>query len=234
MPKSALTTRLERLARREQLVGHEFFRNARHAPLTHAGVAVILGQWWHPLHFFPRFLARAVSVLPDIASQCAITKILYQETGEGDPQRAHEVIYVDTMASAGFTPEETTMAAPFAETEALVAGYARAAENRFTALGFIFATEVADLAMVSGIGAAVARVAGTRDLPWVRIHVDQEPDHVKEADHTMHSFAAGEEALVVDSAEEMWQLWLAFFDRLQAEAFAAPLEPNGVRSAVSV
>lgn len=207
----------------ERFVGHEFFRRVHLGSMTLEDVAVLIGQWWHPLHYFPTFLARCISVLPDIESKSAIARILHQEVGEGNPKRAHELIYIDTMERAGLRRVQVTGASPLAETSALVAGYERASESRLSALGFIFATEVTDLLMVSRIGAAVSRATGKRDLEWVDIHVRQEPDHVEEADHTMMcSFDAAEEASVIESAREMWRLWIGFFDRLANEVWACP------------
>jgi pyrroloquinoline quinone (PQQ) biosynthesis protein C len=221
--QNALTGRLNENTLRRALIGHEFFQSVKSAPLTREQVAVFIGQWWHPLHYFPTFLARSVAVLPDIASKSAIARILNQETGEGRTHRAHEVVYVDSMERAGFTTAQASQAAPFAETAALLNGYERASEARYSALGFIFATEVADLAMVAGIGTAVERATGARDLAWVNIHVAQEPDHVEEADHAMlPSFSVSEEASIIERAEEMWALWIAFFDRLHRELFRAP------------
>jgi pyrroloquinoline quinone (PQQ) biosynthesis protein C len=205
---------------RRQLVNHDFFKQVKAAPLTRDQVAIFLGQWWHPLHYFPTFLSRTVAVLPDIVSKCAIARILNQETGDGNPKRAHEVIYVDTMKLAGFTVEQTSQMAPFPETAMLVEGYQTSASARLSALGFVFATEVADLAMVSGIGTAVERVTGMRQLEWVDIHIEQEPDHVEQADQTMlMSFTPQDAAKVMKGAEEMWRLWISFFDRLQDEVF---------------
>jgi pyrroloquinoline quinone (PQQ) biosynthesis protein C len=221
MSTNHLTDQLIENPLRKKLVNHEFFRRVNIAPLGRSQVAVFIGQWWHPLHYFPAFLSRSISVLPAIESKCAIAKILSQETGQGDPKRAHEVVYVDTMERAGFTKEQATGAAPFPETAALVAGYERASLSQFTALGFVFATEVADLVMVSGIGNAVRRVSRVKDLEWVDIHVQQEPDHVEEAEHALlRGFDASDEAAVTRSAEEMWRLWIAFFDRLDREIFA--------------
>jgi pyrroloquinoline quinone (PQQ) biosynthesis protein C len=220
MSKSTLTIRLNEHRLRKQFVDHEFFRRVKISTLTKEQAAVFIGQWWHPLRYFSTFLARCVATLADIESKSAVSKILSQETGEGNPKRAHEVVYVETMERAGFTMAQVTGVAPFPETQALVAGYARASEERLSALGYIFATEVADLTMVSGIGTAVRKATGTRDLEWVNIHVQQEPDHVEEAERTMlRGFSAQEEALVVNSAEEMWRLWAAFFDRLEKEVF---------------
>ncbi len=216
-----LTVRLNENPLRRQLIEHAFFSRVRSAAMTTDQVAIFIGQWWHPLHYFPTFLARSVAALPDIASKSFITTILNQEAGEGNPHRAHETIYVDSMERAGFSKAQASEMAPFPETAELVAGYERASGERLSSLGFIFATEVADLAMVSGIGTAVERATGATELEWVNIHVQQEPEHVEQADQSMlPTFSASEESLVMDSAEEMWRLWIAFFDRLEREVFA--------------
>ncbi|HSR68627.1 MAG TPA: iron-containing redox enzyme family protein [Acidobacteriota bacterium] len=217
-----LTNRLEENSVRRRFVGHDFFRRVAEAPLAVDKAAVIVGQWWHPLHYFPTFLARCIAVLPDIESKSAISRILAQEAGGGNVGRAHEVVYIHTMERAGFSRRQITGQAPFRETAALVEGYRRGSRDRCSALGSIFATEVTDLLMVSAIGKAVAGATGVTDLEWVEIHVEQEPDHVEEANHTMmHDFSAAEEGLVLESAEEMWRLWEGFFNRLGKEISAS-------------
>ena len=229
MLKSSLTARLRENPFHYGLVHHEFFAHTKIEPLVKGQVAIFVGQWWHPLHYFPTFLARCISVLPDVKSKSAVSKILYQETGQGNPRSAHEVIYEDTLMRAGFTRQQAILALPLPETQALVRGYERASKERFSALGFLFATEVADLAMVSGIGTAIERATGVTNLEWVNIHVEQEPDHVEEADHTMLlSFGPSEESLILSSAEEMWRLWIAFFDRLESETFAPASEQREI------
>ena len=222
MSKNLLTQRLKKNALREQLIHHDFFRRVKTESMTAKDVAIFLGQWWHPLHYFTTFLARSISVMPDVKLKCAVSKILNEEAGEGNPQRAHEVIYVDTMTKAGFPEAEVNATAPFAETRELLAGYEQASAATLPALGFIFATEVADLAMVSGIGTAVKRVTGMDRLEWVNIHIEQEPGHVDEAGSTMMpNYTVEEEASIVQNAERMWRLWIAFFDRLEKEVFPA-------------
>lgn len=198
---------------------HAFFAAVDSAELTKEQAAILIEQWWHPLHYFPTFLARSVAVLPDIASKSAIARILDQETGEGVVTEAHEVIYADSMEKCGFDRDRVTGAVPYEETVALVEGYRDAAESRETALGFIFATETTDLLMVSSIGKAIARTTGVTDNAWVSIHVAQEPDHVEEANHALLAdFSAGQEDAVIRAAEDMWRLWTRFFDRLTVEA----------------
>lgn len=215
-----ISERLEENPLRQKLVCHPFFAEVATSDLSRGKVGVFLGQWWHPLHYFPNFLSRTIDVVPVLEMKTAVCKILNQELGEGDPARAHERIYVATMEAAGFDRATVAEAAPFPETRRLVQRYQEASAGRLSALGFVYGTEVADLAMVAGIGSAVRRVSGLADLPWVDIHVQQEPDHVEQANEALEvAFSAAEVDAIVASAEEMWTLWIAFFDRLRAVMF---------------
>ncbi|MFE3328109.1 iron-containing redox enzyme family protein [Streptomyces sp. NPDC059176] len=205
---------------------HEFFKQVHGRALSHEHVGIFLGQWWHPLHYFPTFLARCISALPDIESKSAITRILSQEVGVRSAKAAHEVIYADSMEKAGYDRRTVTGSAPFAETAALLARYEKCSTDRCSALGGIYATEVTDLLMVSAIGEAVKRESGRERNAWVDIHVTQEPDHVDQATNALFSgLTPEEERQVLDSAEEMWRHWTAFFDRLAIETgMIAPSE----------
>lgn len=206
---------------RKDLIHHRFFEEIRTGLLTRSDVAVFLGQWWHPLHYFPDFLSRSISVVPRLETKTAICAILFQELGEGYPARAHERIYVETMAAAGFSQQEVAEAPPFESTRNLIQGYQRASTEQTSALGFVYGTEVADLAMVSGIGAAVRQVSGLKSLPWVDIHVLQEPSHVDKAGDALEPELSSDDfERVVASAEEMWRLWIGFFSELR-QAFNA-------------
>jgi hypothetical protein len=201
---------------RKNLIHHPFFDEIRTGLLTRSDVAVFLGQWWHPLHYFPDFLSRSIAVVPRLETRTAISAILFQELGEGDPARAHERIYIETMAAAGFSRKEVAEAPAFESTHKLVQGYERASTEENSALGFVYGTEVADLAMVSGVGAAVRQVSGLKDLPWVDIHVLQEPNHVDKAgDALQPELSSNDFDQVVASAEEVWRLWINFFSELR-------------------
>jgi pyrroloquinoline quinone (PQQ) biosynthesis protein C len=207
---------------------HPFFKAVDSADLTTEQASILIEQWWHPLHYFPTFLARCVAVLPDIASKSAITRILNQEAGGGRVEMAHEVIYVDSMEKCGFDRDRVTGTTPYEETAALVEGYRDATERPESALGFIFATETTDLLMVSSIGKAIERTTGVTDNEWVSIHIEQEPDHVEEANHAlMADFSPAQEQAVYDAAERMWRLWTAFFDRLAVAAGVEASAPAG-------
>lgn len=184
--------------------------------------AVILGQWFHPLHYFPVFLSRLISVTPNVEAQTYISRILWEELGEGDPQRAHEKIYVQTMVTGGFEKTQFTEAPPLAATRRLVHGYERASSEYLPGLGFLYGTEVVDLQMVATIGALMKRSTGLRTLPWVDIHVAQEPGHVESSTQTLEqsgdrSLDLDEQHRVVTHAEEMWTLWKDFFQSIRQE-----------------
>jgi pyrroloquinoline quinone (PQQ) biosynthesis protein C len=198
---------------------HPFFAAVDSAELTKEQAAVLLEQWWHPLHYFPTFLARTVSVLPDISAKSAITRILSQETGGGRSARSHEVIYADSMQQCGFDRDRITGTAPFTETAALLEVYRTGSETAEGALGCVFATETTDLLMVSSIGKAIERTTGVTDNAWVTIHVRQEPDHVEEANNALLTGLDQEQQdAVVAAADDMWRAWTTFFDRLVVEA----------------
>ena len=226
---TGITERLEQNPLRKGLIHHPFFKEVRSsAEIDREKVGIFLGQWWHPLHYFPNFLSRTIDQLSMLEMKTAICKILYQELGEGDPARAHERIYVTTMQEAGFDEATVAEAAPFEETRRLVQRYQEASGELLSALGFVYGTEVADLAMVAGIGNAVRRVSGLKDLPWVDIHILQEPDHVAQVNEAIEPDFSDEEInQIVTNAEEMWSLWTAFFDRLRKVMFGTETPPVG-------
>jgi Iron-containing redox enzyme len=181
-------------------------------------ILLILGQWFHPLHYFPTFLSRLISVTPHIEGQTFISRILWQELGEGDPARAHEKVYITTILDHGFEdPQQVTGAAPFEATARLVGGYEASSHDYLSGLGFLYGTEVVDLPMVATVGELMRRCTGHRDLPWVNIHVAQEPDHVESSHQALtNSFAPAEAAKIVEEAEQLWRLWIAFFKEIGA------------------
>ena len=97
---------LKNNALRKNLIHHPFFEAVRSGTPARNDVAVFLGQWWHPLHYFPNFLSRSISVVPNLETKTAICSILSEELGEGNPERAHERIYIETMTAAGFSRQE--------------------------------------------------------------------------------------------------------------------------------
>jgi len=186
--------------------------------LSREQMVIILGQWFHPLHYFPTFLSRLISVSRDIATQTYVSRILWEELGEGDPRRAHEKIYIETITDGGFASRQVAGAPPLTATRRLVDGYEQASTNWLSGLGFLYGTEVVDLPMVATIGELMRRATGKEDLPWVNVHVSQEPGHVDSANHTLEAALTGEEQRkIFKHAEQMWTLWIDFFSNIRSE-----------------
>ena len=181
-------------------------------------VLVILGQWFHPLHYFPTFLSRLISVSPDLETQTYVSRILWEELGEGDPRRAHEKVYIETISDGGFAKQEVAAAPPLQATRRLVEGYAEASTHCLSGLGFLYGTEVVDLPMVATVGELMRRCTGKHNLPWVNIHVSQEPGHVSSANETLKpAFTQEEQREIIKQAEQMWTLWIEFFKNIRSE-----------------
>jgi pyrroloquinoline quinone (PQQ) biosynthesis protein C len=184
--------------------------------LSREQVVIILGQWFHPLHYFPTFLSRLISVSPEIEIQTFISRILWQELGEGEPHQAHEKIYIETIRHNGFIESQVAEAEPLPATRELVDGYREASGDYLSGLGFLYGTEVVDLPMVATIGELMKRCTGKQSLPWVDIHVAQEPHHVESSDSTLQvAFTEEEQQKIVANAEKMWKLWLNFFQGIE-------------------
>ena len=184
--------------------------------LSKQQVLVILGQWFHPLHYFPTFLSRLISIAPQIEMQTFISRILWQELGEGDPQQAHEKIYINTILDGGFDKQQVSGAPPFEATAKLVGGYQTASMDYLSGVGFLYGTEVVDLQMVATIGDLMRRCTGKKNLPWVNVHVKQEPHHVESSKETLkRSLSTAEREHVGESAAVMWTLWMDFFKSIR-------------------
>src|SRR5215216_4532455 len=85
---------------------HELFAalqdlKTRAGELSKDQLATLLGQWYHPLHYFPVFLSRIISMAPSLEMQTYICRILWQELGEGDPARSHEKLFIETFVDIG-------------------------------------------------------------------------------------------------------------------------------------
>lgn len=213
-----ITESLSTNERKKELV--TFLKNLKDecGTLSPKQVVVILGQWFHPLHYFPTFLSRLISVTPGLETQTYVSRILWEELGEGDPGRAHEKVYIDTISDGGFAKEQVAGTPPLNATRKLVQGYEEASSSCLPGLGFLYGTEVVDLPMVATVGELMRRCTGKQNLPWVNIHISQEPGHVHSATETLKpAFTPEEQREIVKHAEQMWTLWIDFFRNIRSE-----------------
>lgn len=217
--------RLNQLESRARLKEHSLIRRMKSERFAPAQIGIILGQWYHPLRYFPMFVGRLIGLSPSLKERSVLAKILWQELGQGEVALAHEQIYIDTMTGLGLPAQEFVDVTPFPATSKLVNDYRDAsAADYHRCVGYVFATESVDLIMVSSIGAAVRRSFGAGKLRWVDIHVSQEPDHTDCVEHVVIS--QGDPAAVeqvLKAADEMFTDWCGFFSEIEVaiDAFQA-------------
>ncbi len=201
----------------QKLMNHELFKKFRQNPLKEEDVTFILSQYWYPLNNFPHFLSGLIHCTERLEIQTFVSKILWQELGEGKYQRAHSEIYKTTMSHVGLDLEKILNGHPLKETTSLLEGFnlPLSQQNYLKALGCLYSTEVSDLRIVSSIGKAVENYTNTQKLPWVTIHVVQEPDHVENVEQALSGeFDSEQEKELMQGAEETFTLWINFFDAI--------------------
>ena len=216
-------------ANRNKLISHPVLKAFKEKSLNKDQVSTIVGQWYHPLQNFPFFLSACISHIEITPIQTFISDILHEELGCGDPSESHLDLYISTCEDAGMERDKIVNSTALSATHKLIEGYKKSSKSQNTALGFIYATEVADLAMVSSIGTAIANLCGksTKDLPWVDIHVQQEPNHVNKAESSLNvNFDEEDLSIIQSSARSMWNLWIDFFDQIGMELFKENLRDS--------
>ena len=201
---------------RKTLISHPLLLKMRTDRLSKIHLELILGQWYHPLHYFPTFLSYLIALADKLEIKTLISKILWQELGEGDVTQAHETIFINTLLKSKFTKSQFVNIKQLDATKNLLEGYKKAgSQDYLTALGFVFGTEAADLAMVGAIGSAIKNTTGVQELEWVSIHVKQEPDHTDcVAESILVDMSEIDATIVLMAARQIWALWIDFFDNI--------------------
>ncbi|RKR04561.1 pyrroloquinoline quinone (PQQ) biosynthesis protein C [Flavobacterium sp. 90] len=206
--------------KRQELISHPFLKKMKDGLLNKEDTSLVLGQWYYPLENFPFFLSSCISHTRNIPIQTFISDILHEELGCGDPKNSHLDLYISTCKDSGFDEEIVTKSKALDSTNRLISGYKKSAKKMSSGLGYLYATEVADLAMVSSIGNAIGNICekSILDLPWVDIHVQQEPNHVNNVDNALEiSFDEKTYNELLMSSKEMWSLWIDFFSEIELE-----------------
>lgn len=200
-----------------RLIAHPFLKRMRQSKLSKTQAEIVLGQWYHPLHYFPNFLSGLIGLTPSIEGKTAISKILFQELGEGQPENAHERMFIQSMTDVGITKSRLVDAPMLPATRQLMESfYHFGTASNATALGCVFATEAADVAMVAAIGLTVRKMTGVSELPWVDIHVTQESEHIASVESLLLVDLCGQEIdVMIQTADTMFDGWCAFFDDIE-------------------
>ncbi len=189
-----------------------------HGPIEHSLLVAAASQYWYPISWFPSFLGNAVGAAVDLPTQNSIAHILWQEVGQGRAEDSHTQIFVDTFAMAGISPDAIVDQPMTPATERLMELYRTSTATRAGAVGSLLATEAIDLTIVEGLGAGLRQhVAAQQELPWVDIHVEQEPSHTEQSESAAtETIDLAESERIEEAAISMWNAWASFFTEVPA------------------
>jgi pyrroloquinoline-quinone synthase len=122
-------TRFKRVAEGHALWRHPFVERCRAGRLTLAQVRVLGAQMYKFCHQFPNFLALALAACPQEDARIVIGENLWEELGEGDPQRAHARLFRRFTRGLGLTDAQLFAQPERPETAALIATYLNLSER---------------------------------------------------------------------------------------------------------
>ena len=126
---AALAKELAKHEQRGDVIGHPFLRKLKVSDLSRDQAEVIIGQYWYPMHNFTSFLPKVVSIAPNIETKTEVSRIMWQELGEGDAEQSHEALYLSTFLACGLRHDAIAETEALPATDRLIDGYKRAAKS---------------------------------------------------------------------------------------------------------
>jgi len=171
--------RFRQIAENHPLWRHPFVQRCRAGQLTLDQVRVLGVQMYKFCHQFPSFLAIALAACPQEDARIVIGENLWEELGEGDPQRAHAALFRRFTRALAIDDAQLAMLPVQPETAALIDTY-RHLSDRFGVLGILgalcYASEGIVGALYSHIQTGLLQAAAfDKDALMffeVHIHVD--------------------------------------------------------------
>jgi pyrroloquinoline-quinone synthase len=116
-------SRFKHMAQTHALWSHPFVKRCRAGRLTVAQVRVLGSQMYQFSREFTRFLAKALAACPHETARMVIAENLWEELGEGDPERAHAALFRRFTRALGISDIQLAAIAPEPETQALIDTY---------------------------------------------------------------------------------------------------------------
>jgi pyrroloquinoline-quinone synthase len=120
-PEAAV--RFKRVATAHRLWRHPFVERCRAGQLTVAQVRVLGAQMYKFCREFPRFLAAALVACQDADAHRVIAENLWEELGEGDPQRVHAALFRRFTRALGLDDAQLSAVPAEPETTGLIDTY---------------------------------------------------------------------------------------------------------------
>ena len=169
-------TRFRQVAESHPLWRHPFVERCRTGQLTLAQVRVLGAQMYKFCHQFPSFLGLALVACPNDEARIVIGENLWEELGEGDPQRAHAALFRQFTRALGLSDAQLSAVPALPGTTELIDTYLKLSD-RFGVLGILgalcYASEGIVAALYSHIQGALQQATPfDRDaLMFFEVHI---------------------------------------------------------------
>lgn len=161
---------------------HPFLHRCRTKQLTKLDVKILAGQMYKFCGELSKILANAFARCPDEYARTIIADNLYDETGNGDEERAHPALFRRFTRALGITDEELEELRVEPETQSLIDTYL-ALPERCGYLGSLGAICYASQNIVAALYSQILTgIEGSLELPeesliFFKAHVELDVDH---------------------------------------------------------
>ena len=217
--------RFRQVAQGHPLWRHAFVERCRTGALTLAQVRVLGAQMYKFCHQFPRFLALALAACPQEDARIVIAENLWEELGEGDPQRAHAALFRQFTRALGLDDVQLAAVPAQPETAALVDTYVGLSE-RYGVLGILGALCYASEGIVGALytqiqrGLLQAAPFDAAALKFFEVHIHVDDGHADQLESVLlPMLRTPQEVLLVEEAiRAALDARCAFFDGVLREA----------------
>ena len=213
------------VAETHPLWNHDFLHHCRAGELTLQEVRVLAVQMYKFSKEFNRILASVMARCPDTSAQAVILDNLFDEMGEGDPDRAHPELFRHFTRALGIDDETLESIPATPETQALIDTYLALADRYgyVAGLGAIcFASEGIVNSLYTQIQNGIVGAArfSKEALVFFDVHIHLDDDHAAQlaalVEPRVHSI---EEAMYVNRAIlEALDARCQFFNGVQRQA----------------
>jgi pyrroloquinoline-quinone synthase len=177
-----VSVRFRELASAHRLWRHPFVEHCRAGRLTLAQVRVLGAQMYKFCRDFPRFLATALAACRHEQAHQVIGENLWEELGEGDPERAHAALFRRFTRALGLDDAQLAALPAEPETADLVDAYL-SLSGRYGVLGTLgalcYASEGIVAALYTNIQHGLLRAVpfDKEALVFFEVHVHVDDGH---------------------------------------------------------
>lgn len=213
------------IAETHPLWHHPFVERCRAGQLSLPQVRVLGVQMYKFCHQFPSFLAMALASCPQEDARIVIGENLWEELGEGDPDRAHAALFRRFTRALGVSDEQLAAMPALPETTGLIETY-RTLSERFGVLGILgalcYASEGIVGVLYSQIQAGLLRASefDSDALMFFAVHIHVDDGHADKLESVLLPMlhTAQERQLVGRAIRSALNARCRFFDGVLREA----------------